>query len=511
MIVAAALAGYRASTETKIYSAQANLLFQPTAFDQLLFGQTVYSQPPATPTTPIDTDMRLLGESPIATAVISQLHLHTTPAALLTKISISEQGDSNVVTLAVENPDPTLASRIANAWVHTFLDRRKAANQRPLIAAANSLQGRINSGPTGSALSPSDQQLRGRLSELGLLTTLQTAGAQIARTALPPNSPVSPSPVRDTAIGGIAGLVFGVMLAFAAAVFDRRIKRTEDAEEAYGLPILATIPRPRGRNRRRKVYVDGPDEGFGMLRAQIGFVNLARHKRVKTIMVASAEAGDGKSSVCAGIAYAAAGAGQRVVLVDGDLRRPTLPDQLGCPPPERGLVDILFEGAEPQSALVEAPLTPIRARALPSGQQAGDLRLLAVGVIPPNPAELIVSQPFTDVLEDLADDPDVDLIVVDSPPLTAVADGAALAQHCDAVILVVRVNHSSTTVAKPVRATLTRTGTPVIGMVVVGTPPPSGYSSYASGKSSSARRAGSRANGSSNGSALEQVEGIRHR
>lgn len=479
LVVGAVLAGALASSQTKIYEAQADVLFQPAAFDQLLFGQTVFAQPPATPTTTIDTDIRLLGEETVATAVIGKLNLHTTPTALRKQISIAEQTDSNVATLRARDSNPARAAAIADAWVDSYLTLQKAANQQPLIAAAKSLRAQVGSLPSGPRANTSRTRLQSRLNEIVTLTQLQTAGAQVVRHATPPTSPVSPTPRLDALIGGIAGLGFGVILAFVAAALDLRIKTLDEAEVAYGLPVLATITHHSDRDKLAGVPWRANEEGFRLLRSQIGFFNLGREKPVKTILIASAQPADGKSTVCAGLGFAAASSGQRVVCMDGDLRRPTLPSRLGCEPPPRGIIDALFDGKSPQSALVDVPLPTAGAQALPSGQEPGSLRLLSVGLIPPNPAELISSDPFRAAVVGVADDSSVDLVLIDSPPLVAVADAAVLAQLCDAVVLVLRSHHSSSQVATRVMTILGRTETAVLGLVVVDVRSPLGaYGQY---------------------------------
>jgi capsular exopolysaccharide synthesis family protein len=265
-----------------------------------------------------------------------------------------------------------------------------------------------------------------------------------------------------------------------AAIYDRRIKTIDDAEATYGLPVIAAIPHHRDHDTVNGLPWRASEEGFRLLHSQLGF--LGRESGIKTVLVTSAQVGDGKTTVCAGLGYAAASAGQRVVCLDCDLRRPVLPTYLDCDPSAPGLIDALLGQESVTSVLADVPLPDSDAHARPFSQLPGSLKLLPAGRVVPNPGEFIAGGPLRAAIAGLAEDPGIDLLVVDSPPLTAVADAAILAEMCDAVVVVIRRNHSGSHVAKTVMATLERTSTSVVGLVVVDVRSPSdryGYYYYA--------------------------------
>jgi len=244
-----------------------------------------------------------------------------------------------------------------------------------------------------------------------------------AKARVPQDSIVSSTRrvARNMILGGIVGAVLAIGVAFLSEYLDDTIKTADDVRRALGLStlgamgtlitvggelIVATRPRAAAAEQCR------------MLRTNIRFFNVER--RLRTLLVTSAIPGEGKSTILASLAVVMAQAGQRVILLDGDLRRPRL----------HRLFDVPLQGGLAMSLLAGSLDGNVQAVSAVAG-----LAVLPAGPPPPNPAELLGSRRMRELLDHLAGQADV--VLIDSPPLLAVTDAALLAQLVDGVLLVV--------------------------------------------------------------------------
>jgi len=233
------------------------------------------------------------------------------------------------------------------------------------------------------------------------------------------------------------------------------VKSAEEAQGLFGTPVLGTIPTVQFKDgeARRLTIVQDPGsraaEAHRGLRNSIDFVNFEHD--IKTVLVTSAAPGEGKSTVSANLAASLAMAGARVALLNCDFRWPTT-EQFFDVDNQLGLSDVLAGRASLEAAL----------------QETGDknLRVLTPGKMPPNPSELLGSQSMTDLIARLK--ADHDWIVVDSPPLLAVADAAATARWTDGVPVVTRAGVSTHPAAANARDILDKVGARILGVVVWG-------------------------------------------
>ena len=321
------------------------------------------------------------------------------------------------------------------------------------------------------------------------VTQFERAGANGDGTTLrllePPSTsltPLSPNMKKNVLIGLVLGLVLGLATALLLEALDGRVRTPEELETETGFGLLATVPlehrkqalvvHTRPRSRRA--------EAIRQVRANLQFAELERSLRV--VVVTSAVAGEGKTSVATNLALACAETGQRVVLVDGDLRKPRVAEVFGMAS-EPGLSEVLLGRASLDRCLVgwgEGSL-----HVLPSGRQAS------------NPGEILNSEAMRLLLEDLAQDHDI--IIIDSAPLLPVADTVGLLQHTDAVILVSRVRATTRRQVKQVAERLQSFHARVLGVVANGTRTSRGDNYYYSDdKSRRLRRPGSLASARSN-------------
>jgi receptor protein-tyrosine kinase len=266
----------------------------------------------------------------------------------------------------------------------------------------------------------------------------------------------------------VLGLLLGLGVAFLLERFDRRIREPKDLEAIYGLPLLGVVPESaalsrstRGRKGRKKnaeeALPSSEEEAFHLLRAHLRYFNVDRELR--TLLVASAAPADGKTTVARHLASAAARMGSVVLLLEADLRHPTLAQQLDLKSGP-GLSDVLIGTVSLSSATQKVDLGS------PSvdGSAGRTLDVLVAGAaLPPNPGELIESHAMEALLERAKST--YDLVVIDTPPLAAVSDAFPLLRKVDGVIIVGRVGRNRRDVAQRLHETLTGAGAPLLGVV----------------------------------------------
>jgi capsular exopolysaccharide synthesis family protein len=282
-----------------------------------------------------------------------------------------------------------------------------------------------------------------------------------------PTSPSSPKTGRNTILGAILGLLLGLGVALLIERFDRRIREPKDLAEIYQLPLLGVVPESsalagpsRGNGYAFDALPGGDAEAFQLLRAHLTYFNVDR--RLRTLLIASAAPGDGKTTVARHLAAAAARMGSRVLLMEVDLRRPTVARQLAIRS-RPGLADVLIDVVEMRAAIQSIQLDRVFAQ----GSEGRTLDVLVAGaVMPPNPAALIESAAMESVLEQAKSE--YDLVVIDTPPLTAVSDAFPLLGKVDGVVIVGWVGRNRRDVAQRLHQTLDGAGAPLLGVVANG-------------------------------------------
>jgi capsular exopolysaccharide synthesis family protein len=279
---------------------------------------------------------------------------------------------------------------------------------------------------------------------------------------------VSPNKPLIGAIGLIAGLAFGIGLAFVREQLDDRLRGRADLEERLGAPVLVVVPRVPGWKRRKDaklITVEQPKSAFAesyrTLRTSILFA--AAQRGVRTLMVVSPTAGEGKTTTAANLAVVLADAGKRVILVSTDLRKPRV-QRFFEVSNEVGLSNVLAGEVKPWEALQDP------------GRE--NLRLLTSGPVPTAPAELLQSEQMGELVEELREV--ADFVILDTAPVLLVADALALAPLVDGVLVVVDAETTSRGAVTSARDQLEQLGAPVLGAVLNNFDPSKAkaYSSY---------------------------------
>jgi succinoglycan biosynthesis transport protein ExoP len=445
--------------QQKQYSASASLLFRNPGFAEDLFGTSATSAAPTDADREAATNQKLVGLEIVGARAAKRLP-GLSAKEVSDMVSVSAEGEADVISVTATSHEPAQAKLVANTFARQFIAFRAGTDRSKLLEAKrlaergfDRLSSAQREGVRGQALS------RG-IEKLGILASLQTGNAELVQPADLPTSPSSPKPVRNTILGAIIGLLAGIALAFLFERLSRRLRDPEEAQEAFQLPVLATVPESKaimatneGAAAPELPFVE--NESFQMLRASLRYFNVDRE--IQSVLVASNSAGVGKSTIAWNLARVAANS-SRVVIVETDLRKPSLGRQHGLRMGP-GLAALLTH----QVSLEDA----IQSKAL-AGRNNGDgagrvLDVIVAGANPPNPAELIESKTMREVHAQLRER--YDLIVFDTAPMGVVSDAFPLLREVDGVIAVTRLGQSTRDHAEQLREQLVRLEAPMLGVV----------------------------------------------
>jgi succinoglycan biosynthesis transport protein ExoP len=307
-----------------------------------------------------------------------------------------------------------------------------------------------------------------KLKEAGVSAGLKSNNFRIVDSARPPTGPVEPNIPRNLAFAVVLGLTSGIGLAFLLEALDNTVRTTEQAHLISGLASLGMIPlgsrsAREGLNPKRLVIATSNEavelvtqvrpqsqmaESYRALRTSLLLSNLGAPPKV--IMVTSALPQEGKTTTSINCAVVLAQKGVRVLLIDADLRRPSIHKTLGMGP-HSGLSNVLTGSATLEQAITRTAVLP-------------NLFVMTAGTPPPNPAELLASANMRDVLAQLREE--YDHIVIDTPPSLSVTDAVVLSPRADAVVLVIRSGQTSKQALRRSRDLLTQVNAKVVGVLL---------------------------------------------
>lgn len=265
------------------------------------------------------------------------------------------------------------------------------------------------------------------------------------QNAVVPSAPSSPNVKLALGVGGVAGLVLGYLIVFLRRALDVRVRTGKELSKLAGTGLLGRIPKYRSKKRRDTV-VAMAGESLRQIRAGLRFASV--DSQVRSIVVTSANQSEGKSTTAASLAGVLAEAGQKVLLIDGDLRRPTVARTFKID----GTVG-LSEVLSGQISLADVLHPTI----------SENLVILPAGGIPPNPSEMLGSGAMKGLLETLSREY---FIIVDAPPLLPVADAALLSAEVDGVVLVAASGRTRKIEVTEARAQLAQAKARVLGTVL---------------------------------------------
>ena len=360
-----------------------------------------------------------------AQKVIDDLGLDATPESLIGSISVEQPADTNVIKITAKSSTPEGARQLADAWVAALAERVAEIDGAP--AGAN---GQVK----GLRIEPSSQ-------------------------AALPTAPVSPRTDLNLLLGLAAGFLLGLAYAVIRSQFDKRIRRADDIEREFTLPVLGSIPdstvlrhekgasTPIAVSEESAAGASPTAESFRKLRTNLAFMDVDHPPQV--IVMTSPQQSDGKSTLAANLAAAIAATGQKITLIDGDLRRPTIAQAFGLVEGV-GVTDVLVGRLSAQEAIQTHAEFPA-------------LRVMAAGSRPPNPSELRGSQAMRTLLQELARD---GMVIVDAPPLLPVTDAAVISRSADGALVTVSTGRTDRDELRAALSHLEQANGKVLGIIL---------------------------------------------
>jgi len=274
-----------------------------------------------------------------------------------------------------------------------------------------------------------------------------------------PQTPINTNLTMNIGIGFITGVGIGVFLAFLLEFLDKRVKTEHEVERLINLPTLGMVEFEKKKEIRRGskrslITVIDPkspiSEQYRTIRTNIQLSMI--DKELKTLAFTSAAPGEGKSTTIANLAITLAYQGDKVLLIDADLRRPTMHQLMGVRN-QYGLTTMIAKKMTKESAIFPMP-------------KISNLHVMPSGPIPPNPSELLGSKRMKNLISELSQE--YDWILFDTPPVLAVTDAQILGNHCDGVILVLKSHQTEKKELVKAKELLNKANTNLMGTIMSG-------------------------------------------
>jgi succinoglycan biosynthesis transport protein ExoP len=479
VIIGAAVAFVYAATVTPRYDSTASIQFQDVTEQEALVGSSAATL--ETPAALSAGSLLNVTDNMVLGAARRALGTKLTIAQLQNAISASVNANSGFVDIEASASSAGFASRLANAVAQATIEETNQQQRAIFQTDAVQLMHQIATIPDNVANVITRQNDQANLSRLQTLSIVARP-AEIATTAQAPSSPASPKQAFDTILGGILGLIVGLGIAYVRESLDRRLHSPEDiAAELEGLPVLGFISDDVLGGAPLLSGSDDPETrvavaNFGILRRNVELASLDGSS-IKVIAVTSPAPEEGKTTVALSLACAFASVGRRTVLVEADLRRPTLGERLELARTP-GLTDYLAGGASPTEILRRVPL-PARAAPHVNGGSNSLVTILAGDPVQ-NPDELLASSRFRDALAELAEA--YDIVVIDTAPLLPVPDTLEVLPQVDAFLICIREGRTTRTDVAALKTLIARLPSKATGCVTTGVPhrdyKASGYYDY---------------------------------
>jgi polysaccharide biosynthesis transport protein len=393
-------------------------------------------------------------------------------SATVTGGSTTSGTSGGVVAVTATSGSAKSAATVATAYAEGIVDWRKSQQLERVDTAVEAVKASLAEYTSDAQKQSTEYQaLKQQLGELELLAVSASGDFKLISPGEVPLEPSSPKPKQAAAIGLGVGLLVAIALAFLLDPLTSRVRGKREAAEVLGLPVLGTVPEIDRSSLRAGHLIAFTESGsrtseaLRLLRSNIDYRNT---NNASSILVTSALAGEGKSTTICNLAITMALGGKRVVLVDGDLRRPRVHEYFGLPN-TAGLSSVAVGDVSLDTALIQVDLnvvrrsgdgggTTVRSRATSERRdvvqpaQSGiatetatknimtgrRLLVLPAGPWVPDPGEVVASRRFGEIIHTIQENK-ADLVLVDSPALMEVGDAAAMAAQVDALVVVVDI------------------------------------------------------------------------
>jgi polysaccharide biosynthesis transport protein len=410
-----------------------------------------------------------------------------TPNQLISNTSIDNPESTDILQFTVTDTDRDRVEVLATSYAQAYTEYRTRLDTSSIVEARTQIEKRLEaleeSKQTRSELYRSmaeqDQRLRTQEALQGGNVSLIKPGSNARQT--------QPQTRRNAILGGILGLIIGLGLAYLRDALNTRVRTSEEVQDRLALPLLARVPElPKNLAGGKAAMLEDPHapemEAFRILATNLGFVNLDRG--AKSLMVTSAERGEGKSTTMANTSVALARAGMRVVLVDLDLKRPGVRRLFGLEHDLPGVTSIAAGMASAADVKIEIPLADQVGPDDPAASAArGSLHVIPTGPIPPDTADFVASPRLGEVIDQLSADHDI--VLVDAPPILQISDAMALTGKVDALMVVTRLAVIRRPTLNELRRVLDAAPIAKLGFVLIGVHEQGGYYGYGYGPAQS--------------------------
>jgi Mrp family chromosome partitioning ATPase/capsular polysaccharide biosynthesis protein len=422
----------------------------------------------------------LLRTPAIARVVAKDIGFRGDPAALLGAIAVTPSTGSDFLVISAVDGTSTGAATIANGFARAFIDNQNATTRAQITRALATARRQLGLLPVIAANTEARATLRTRISSLEALNGLSAGGAKQVDEATP-GARFAPQPRRSALFGFALSLVLSILAAFGLERLDRRVKHLDEVDPAYDAPVLAALPVLQSGQATRSANGAVPEIAPALREAVRGLrTNLqlaSPDKPLRTFLVTSGLAGEGKSTLVLNLALAYAEAGLRVAIIECDMRLPSL-SKLVPVKLSPGLSDVLAGQCSLAQAVqrveVGATAAPLAAVAAGPGagswsRQATPLTVLAAGAQPADPSSLLATDGMMRVLDSA--EADSDIVLIDTPPLLAVSDALPLLAHVDGTIIVARIGTTNRAAGRRLKEIINRIpGATVLGVVANAVP-----------------------------------------
>jgi Mrp family chromosome partitioning ATPase len=444
-VLAGLIAAYTVSRGGKTYQATASILVSPLpagATSTLGIGTVVDTGDPART---IQTAAALIDTQQAAQATARALGKGWTAGRVGGAVGVTPLGASNVLAITAQASNPQDAAHVANAYATNAIAYRGGVVQRQISAELSSLSARL------AQLPPNSAEAQALATTVSQLRTIQGPGREptlsVAQSALPPGGPIGAASWLIVLLALAGGFVLGSVSALALETFIRPVRDRAEVLSLYDLPVLAAVPRVRQRRRRDLLPWNLPPVAFEQIRMLR--VQLTLGKRGRVVMVTSAAAGDGKTTVAAALAAAFAEVNDEVVMMDLDMRKPELTRLLGPRPQSDGHPD-MPNGRSSDGAVAVPRLPGVKLVPAPKG----DLAEL----------ESVIRHLPTQISQFKRKGA---CVIIDTAPVGEVSEALQIAAVCDQVVMVARPRHTDRRRLRVARDLLQRAHAPVVGLVLV--------------------------------------------
>lgn len=460
IIVTTLVAVVYVATATKTYEATANILISPIGGSDPVIAGLGLLRESAEPTRDVETASQIIRNIEVARRAGAQLNPPESAEALLAKVSAEPVASSNIISVIASATSPQRAQEIANTFARAAVDEQTAKMHAAIEARLPPLEALAAKEP--EAAPGGEVSVAAQVAELQALNAGSDPTLQVQTKATVPTSPSSPRKTLSILAGILAGLILGVGGAFALQALDPRLRRESQLQRLYRLPILARVPRaPRHSTGRSIVFGKTPPpigEAYRTLRATLtGGRRLKGQPDSRVVLITGSSSGEGKTTSAVNLATALARVNKRVILIEADVRRPSISKLLGIDGPGVGVISVLAGNTKLEDALIQPP----------TYEGGLEILLAETALVEGWPADLFSTRRAEALIAEAREI--ADFVVIDSPPINEVVDTLPLAVSADDVALTVKLGRSRIDKLHELGELLVESGIRPSGFIVIGT------------------------------------------